>query len=605
MGNLKKAVGAALVVGLAGGACAAKAATQSHITKAGKACCVVVLPDDATGGEQYAARELKEHIRQIAGVDLPQTSESLYTPASGPCISIGRTALSRKHVTDENIAAFGDEGYRVFCRDGDAFFVGGRRRGVMYAVYEFLESLGVRWYSPGYTVIPKAADVLMPSRPCEFTPKFWYRCQWWNNGATLEWLARMRVNGNTGQTPRMPESMGGCVMPMYNCHSFEKLVPAGEYLGKHPAWFAVKDDGKRSGGELCLTNPELRDFVTSKVLSDLATAPEPVENYWVSQNDGGASGCFCEKCTAERVAHGGKNRWSANIVGFVSYVAEKVKPEFPKVHIKTLAYSYTNDAPQDMTTPDNVLVEICGNFKPGAADAHTSRVASWFKVAKSISVYTYGGSNFGYWWPYPNMFELGMQYPRALAAGVTAFYVQGTALGKGSGLVDLRAYLSARLSWDPSRDVKKEIREFCKGFYGPAGKYIIEYCEWYEDYVKQHKMALYESWGDSEAWRVWVTRDAMARAETLFQKALTAAKDNPVYLKHVRQAYLEVLWAEVMLDLKPAPDNKPVLLPGADPSVVRARAKLFGEIMRENGYDKWAEHLPYVPGENLIDAAAK
>jgi hypothetical protein len=133
-------------------------------------------------------------------------------------------------------------------------------------------------------------------------------------------------------------------------------------------------------------------------------------------------------------------------------VADKVAPAFPKVHIKTLAYSYTQAAPENMTAPDNVLVEICGNFSDKDAQ-HSDLVRAWSKVVKNISVYTYGGSNYGYWWPCPNIREVGMQYPWAQEAGVSAFYVQGTALGKGSGMVDLRAYLSARMAWDPSRDV--------------------------------------------------------------------------------------------------------------------------------------------------------
>lgn len=249
-----------------------------------------------------------------------------------------------------------------------------------------------------------------------------------------------------------------------------------------------------------------------------------VPNYWVSQNDGGGPGCFCDRCAAERLAHGG-----------------------------------------------------------------------------DISVYTYGGSNYGYWWPYPNVWEVGMQYPWARDAGVTAFYVQGTALGKGSGLVDMKAYISARLAWDPSRDVHKEIRDFCDGYYGPGGKYVVEYLDWYSTYIKEHKMHMEGGWGDSERWRGWVTKvEAMDHCDALFQKALAATKENRAYYLHVRRAYLEVLWGGIMINLKPKSDlmdKDLALVPGADPEVIRAKAHLFGEIMRENKYDKWAEWHPFEAGK--------
>ena len=239
----------------------------------------------------------------------------------------------------------------------------------------------------------------------------------------------------------------------------------------------------------------------------------------------------------------------ANIINFTNYVAGHTLKEFPNVLIKTLAYSYTKIAPENIAVADNVLVEICGNFKQGT-DPHAELVKQWSKIARNISAYTYGGSNYGYWWPYPNVWEMGMQCKWALQRGVRAFYIQGTAIGKGSGLVDLRAYLTARLSWDPSRNVKKEIRSFCKAFYGPGSEYIVEYIEWYSKYTRQYKMEVEGGWGVSERWREWVTKDAMIYCDTLFQQALAATKNNPIYDAHVRQAYLEVLWGIVMVHLK-------------------------------------------------------
>ena len=573
------------------------AGAGGFVAKSGKAGCVVVVPDDATSGESYAAKELLDHVKQISGVELTRVSESQYSSSMGAFISIGRTALSRKYVDDKQLAAMGDDGYRVFADHGNAFFVGGRRWGSMYAVYQYLESLGVRWYSPDYTVIPEMTSVDMPTVAFSYKPHFWYRHQWWDNGFTTEWLARMRINGNNGQVLTPPESMGGSITAMHGCHSYGILVPPGEHFAKHPEWFAIKENGSRSTGEYCLTNPEPREFVAQRVLADLKACGGKIDNYWVSQNDGGGSGCFCEKCTAERVAHGGKDRWAVNTISFASFVADKVKPEFPKAHIKTLAYSYTQAAPENMAAPDNVLVEICGNFD--AKDkTHADLVRAWSKIVKYISVYTYGGSNYGYWWPCPNLWEVGMQYPWARESGVTSFYVQGTALGKGSGMVDLRAYLSARMAWDPSRDVNKEIRDFCTGFYGPGGKYIVQYLDWYPNYVKQRKMVMNAPsvWGDGEAWRQWVTKDAMDHCDQLFQRALAATKGNPVYLNHVRRAYLEVLWGGIMVNVKPKgnlTDKELALLPDANAEAIRAKAKLFGEIMRENGYNMQSEVVPF------------
>ena len=122
------------------------------------------------------------------------------------------------------------------------------------------------------------------------TPRFRYRDQLWNNNATPEWLARMRVNG---EYARLPEARGGSARVALGCHSLDYLIPA-ELFDKHPEWFAVKEDGKRHRcPEYCLTNEGLRAYVLAKVREELRADPG-IEYYWVSQNDGSLSGCFCE-----------------------------------------------------------------------------------------------------------------------------------------------------------------------------------------------------------------------------------------------------------------------------------------------------------------------
>ncbi len=575
------------------------ASSPDFIVRSGKARCVIVLPDNATQAETYAARELQSHVKQMSGVELPQTTEGQRSEHPGPFISIGRTKVSAKHVTAAQLAALDEDGYRVFTSDGNLFFVGGSKHGAMYGVYEFLESLGVRWYSPDYTVIPKRSTIQMPVKPFSFTPWFSYRDEWWNNGWTNEWLARMRVNGSNGEDHWLPASMGGSTVTIHGCHSHEAILPSGQYFDKRPEWYALKEDGSRGRNEWCLTNQELRDVVAAKVIDDIRAKNGLVDVYWVSQNDGGSLGCFSERCTQERLAHGGKDIWAANTIAFTNYVAEKVRREFPNVRIKTLAYDYTQSPPTDMPAADNVLVEICGNFDRPTG-GHAELANSWSKTAKNVSVYTYGGSNYGYWWPYPNLWELGMQCVWARKCGIKSFYVQGTALGKGAGMVDLRAYLSARMAWDPSRDVKKEIREFCNGFYGPAGKYLLEYVEWYYNYTEQHKFVVNGGWGNDDGWREWVTKEAMEHSDALFQKAIEAVKNDPAYLNHVRRAYLEVLWGGIMINLAPNSslmDKEFRILPGVDADSIGRKAKLFGEIMKENGYNKWSEPIEYDPAK--------
>lgn len=600
-----------------------------RLVVAGRSAYTIVLPADATPGERYAAQELASHLEQITGAALPILPEDAYQRDMGPAVSIGRTRLSEKALSARELAKLGDEGYRL-CRQGvDLILVGGRRRGALYGVYELLETLGVRWLTPQVTLLPKRASLGLPARARTVTPRFRYRDQLWNNNATPEWLARMRVNG---EYARLPEARGGSARVALGCHSLDYLIPA-ELFDKHPEWFAVKEDGKRHRcPEYCLTNEGLRAYVLAKVREELRADPG-IEYYWVSQNDGSLSGCFCEACTAERQRHGGGRptgrtdqatidspgagagdpRWSANTISFVNAIARGIRDEFPRVRLKTLAYSYTVTPPENLRVEDNVTVVLCGNygcctFHPRGKGSLRQLLRRWTAISTEVQTYFYGGSNYGFWWPYPNVPALAENYQLADRDGVTAVYTQGTAPGYGAGLVDLRAYLSARIAWDPKRDIGREIHEFCAGYYGPGGPFIEQYVREYSDRVTRRRRCGGISWGNAEGWRDWVDAETISWAEALFQQALAATRDQPEYHRRVRAASLEVLWARVMLSAAPKPELRAeeyVLLPGSAGAEVREAAARFTEIMAEAGYDRMSEVVSYQPTENAITAMGR
>ena len=59
-------------------------------------------------------------------------SEDNYIADKGPCISIGRTELSKKILSDEELNKLGLEGYIIDSRDENLFIVGGDQRGGRY-----------------------------------------------------------------------------------------------------------------------------------------------------------------------------------------------------------------------------------------------------------------------------------------------------------------------------------------------------------------------------------------------------------------------------------------------------------------------------------------
>lgn len=80
-------------------------------------------------------------------------------------------------------------------------------------------------------------------------------------------------------------------------HTFTKLLPPEKYFDEHPEYFAEVDGARlREKTQLCLSNPEVLELVTARVLDELRKQPD-AGIFSVSQDDN-YNGCTCERCRA-------------------------------------------------------------------------------------------------------------------------------------------------------------------------------------------------------------------------------------------------------------------------------------------------------------------
>ncbi len=117
-------------------------------------------------------------------------------------ILIGRGPWTDKLENPPDWKALGDEGF-LLRTDGDRVIIAGSPvRGAMYGCYEFLEKLGVRWYTPTYTSLPHdpRSEGLLAGRNAEAgfppprDPSSW-------KPAAIRGTARLRLNSE--QNPRV------------------------------------------------------------------------------------------------------------------------------------------------------------------------------------------------------------------------------------------------------------------------------------------------------------------------------------------------------------------------------------------------------------------
>lgn len=447
----------------------------------GKTTFSIVLPDDAIKAEETAASELQEHLKEITGVDFPIVKSAEF--AGGNRLSVGFTGNLPARLTPENYPDLGVEEL-VIDADGDTILLaGGRPRGALYAVYEFLERLGVRWYTPTETLIPSIRNLSIEVEPERYTSPFISRTNVLGIGITNAWSARNRLNSvNEWSTAGIEYGNDGLQKQGPDMHTLWRILNPAIFKD-HPEWAAYVNGERQVNNAnnhwgACLSNEELQNYLIDRTMDWLRQRPG-VEAVWFGQNDGSPY-CECEACKAIYEAHGGEP--SAVIAIILNKLSERVAKEIPDIRVKTLAYSWSLTPPANIRLNDNITVMLCATFswfseigKDQAAEKYLDNVANWQKIGSSFEAYLYGHPTDDFWLPAPCLYSQAHNIKAIRDLGITSIHheVYGTGTGNGGELAELRGWLYTRLAWRPDSDIEALIEDFCRGYYGQAADEVL------------------------------------------------------------------------------------------------------------------------------------
>jgi hypothetical protein len=506
-----------------------------RIAAKGKAKCIIITQPGATAAELHAASELALTLHQITGADVPVKSNAENAPAS--CIIIGPGPLANRLFPAVSLNTLGGEQLTIHTAGSRLLLAGGRPRGTLYAVYRFLYTqCGVRWWTPWAYKTPHREDLSIDDLAIDEKPAFESRDPYWFPAFDPDWAVR---NMSNSEHARLDETRGGGIRYEGFVHTFYSLVPPEKYASEHPEFYALVN-GKRvfENAQLCTTNPELRDLIVAHIRDRILANPA-ANILSVSQNDC-FNPCQCPICKAIDDAQGS---YSGTMLTLVNYVAEKIGKEFPNVAIDTLAYQYTRKAPKDIVPLPNVIVRLCSiecNFAAPLDDPSNRKFAAdiedWNRLSKRLYIWDYTTNFAHYVQPHPNWFVLGPNLRFFHNHGAKGVFEQGAYQSSGSEMSEMRAWVLAQLLWNPDQDDAKLIREFLDGYYGPAAaKPIWEYLELLTQKAKGYYMGCY-----SPPDAPFLDFATLSSAESLWQTAEHAVKNNPDLLWRVRQAHLPV-----------------------------------------------------------------
>ncbi len=512
--------------------------TALTLASGGKPRCVIIQQDDATAPEQHAVAELALHLNLITGARFEVQTNTVEVPKNA--IIVGQGSLAAKLFPDIDFAKLSAEELVIRTKGNHLLLAGGRPRGTIYAVNRFLQDqCGVRWWMPWATNIPQRTTLRIPELNLRQQPAFEYRAPFWFQGFDPLWKVR---NGANDEHRLIPAKWGGSITYKGFAHTFYLLVPPTQHFATHPEWYSlIKGKRTHENAQLCLSNPELRDFVVDRVKAWLREAPDAAI-ISVTQNDC-AGACGCKNCRAIDDAEGSP---AGSMLTFVNYIAEKIEPEFPNVAVDTFAYQYTRAPPRTIKPRPNVIVRLCSiecDFREPLDYPTNAKfladLEGWSKICKRLYIWDYTTDFRNYVLPHPNWFTLGANVRLFQKYGVRGVFEQGAYQDWGGEMGELRVWLLAQLLWNPQQNDRELIREFLQGYYGkPAAKHIGRYLDLMYAAAKGFYLGCYTR-NDAPHREFKI----LSEAEELWQQAEKAAAKDPVLLTRVRLGHLPVRFA--------------------------------------------------------------
>jgi len=510
------------------------------IAQNGTAKAVIVVAADASEPENHAASELADFLRQIAGVEF----EISHTPAENKsCLLVGPGA-AKLAVPDFSTDGLGADGIIIRTSGDDLILAGGNPRGTLYAVYTFLEdNLGCRWWSSTVSTIPRKPTVEVGSLNVRYVPVLEYREPFWFDAFDGDWAVRNKSNGNS---ERLDARRGGKHTYEGFVHTFYPLIPPEDYFKDHPEWFSeIKGKRTYERAQLCLTNEQMRAELVENLKENLRKRPEATIAS-VSQNDWHGN-CQCSKCAAIEQAEGSP---AGLMLRFVNAVAEDIEQEFPNVAVSTLAYQYTRKPPKITRPRHNVIVRLCSiecSFSTPLSDERNKEfrddIVGWSKICNRLYIWDYTTNFRHHIMPHPNLRVLGPNVKFFVDHSVKGIFEQGAYTTNGAEMAELRAWVLAKLLWNPTLDGQALIDEFIAGYHGPAGPHIRDYLQVTHDAV--------EAAGDhlgcfSQHTAKFLSFETLNKGWAHLKAAEAAVQDDPDLRFRVQVAQLPVMYTFMM-----------------------------------------------------------
>lgn len=489
-------------------ACATRGAHAITLVQDGQPRATIVIRESALASKPYtphypdaikvtadmkvrrAADDLQHYIEKISGAKLPIASDA--QAVNGAVVLVGASKkldvlhLDMPHgLTNE----CNEEGFVITANDDTLALAGnedGPYWGTYYATCEFLNRLGVRWYSPGEfgEVVPQLKNIAIKGMDVREKPDFRART-WW--GYTqyplldLENLWKLRNK----MMIEMP-------LPNSGDSSIRQWMPDKEVAKTHPEYFGKNQDGTINLFFPNLSNPDIPKIIASKMAEYLdktrkETGTEP-NGVSIAPDDGMPRDFTPESLALsqnfpEIVGREGEpsevsisEEWFA----FVNKITSELAKTHPNTIVATNGYANRQMPPEGVKLHPNIQVLYASiwadtlhafdNPRSWHGALQAGYLKRWGELCPHVDLYRYVYSMLtSSLTPIPQTRKLAHDMPMYKKYGIIGFQdEQKPSTRMEEGITTF--YIRARTEWNANLDINAELNDYFNKWYGPAAK---------------------------------------------------------------------------------------------------------------------------------------
>ncbi len=510
------------------------------LVRAGAPAAVIVAEAKPAPLLRAALQDLQLHIEKATGAKLAMAT----APVEGLASLIVTNIPGDKDLFPKPV---GPEGFAVKTGPGRVTLAGQDELGTVWAIYDFLErAVGVRWYWPDErktnewigTYLPRSDTLTIAPAHWSDAPFFRKRSIYPSGGSKI---GTADVGGHHRRL-RAARDSWPIELIVHAPHKWATL-----YQDTRPEIFQLRGDGQRDFSMLCYGNPAtLKTYLEQIELQRARPEDYPWSSGLIIMKDKAVTvspadipvACTCTDCQALWNPDGGQYGTASKVLGtFVSRLAREVKTRWPDLTVIFLPYKNYTYAPQGVTFPDNVEIQICGmpglamHKEPEVNAAEQGNIDAWARLTgRRIQNWHYSC------WP-----EDRTQAAYLFPGVVSAHYRANRDKTVGSFIngeqnhwprQHLSLYVWLKTLWNPDFDADAAIEGFVTRMYGPAAapmrKLIAMQIKGWEESRWPNA-----AFSPKTIYEISYPRADVQRMEGLLAEAFAAAKADPLVTKRL------------------------------------------------------------------------